>query len=171
MKGRFVRAETAAAIGVSGLHPFRYEILGRREPEEDLMPPSVNDEVRAARCIVPVSIYPPGMPGQSVAVSALIDTGATASAITQRFAGFVGLPMLGQELVSGSGRSAVVPMYQADLEIWKPGYDTSQAHVFKGRRLTTLLSAVVGFHVLLGMDILERNAFLIDPDGRWTLTF
>lgn len=132
---------------------------------------TVDDDVRAARCLVPMSVYPPGREENSLNITALIDTGASQSAITPLMASVAQLPVVNGSHVSAPGTSYMpVLIYLATLELWKPGYDPGQAaHVFPDIRLTTLLSPVNGIHLLLGMDLLRQASFSLEPDGRWIL--
>ena len=132
---------------------------------------TVDDDVRAARCLVPIAVYPPGRPDLSLNITALIDTGASESAISVAMASVAQLQVVNTKAVSGPGGQWVnAPVYAAKLELWKPGYEPNEAaHVFPEAQIIAMMAPVGGIHLLLGMDLLRQASFSLQPDGRWLL--
>lgn len=130
----------------------------------------IGGQIMAGRCIVPVAVMPVGIPQQCMMLAGLVDTGASRSSITVQMASQIGLQSIGRSLVMGSGGAGNAEDFEAQIEIWSQGAQASAAFLDPRFNLATLLSPVVGMHFLLGMDILSRTDFCINPEGKWSIT-
>jgi len=133
----------------------------------------IEDRIMAGRCIAPVVVYAPGQIHSSVAISALVDTGAMHTAISAPMAEFLRLPVVQgkTDLAAGVGGSpAIVPYYFADLEFLKPGLP-GDCWPRRGAVIQQMLSPVPPMHMLIGMDIIGCAHFFGVRDGVWTLEF
>lgn len=124
----------------------------------------------ANRCIIPTFVSAPGQIHNGIHLSGLIDTGASQSAITVAAAQFVSLPVSGENHVMGSGMAANASTYAAHVELWSQGPSTEPIFNYDQQIFATMLSAVVGFHLLIGMDILSQFEFEMSSSGTWSLS-
>jgi len=100
---------------------------------------SITAPVTAGRCLCSVLISAPRDLFNGVMLTALVDTGATRSAVTMRAAEFVGLPAIGQTILSSAAVGAQsIPTWGADLELWAPGFSEHAARRFSLEIVTLL---------------------------------
>lgn len=131
---------------------------------------TIIEPVRAGRCLAPLVIYPPGRPFQSMTLCGLIDTGANQSAIDARIAEALGLPAVGQRLVSpASGQPVSCPSYGATIEFWLQGFGADALP--RTVELSTLVHPMAGGTMLIGMDILKAGEFGLHASGIWDFTY
>lgn len=103
--------------------------------------------------------------GRSADVRALIDTGATNSAVDKALATELGLPVIGYETGIGmEGRKNRVPLYHARLELPDLGRSWDAVILME-------TGACEGLHnVVIGNDVLQSCVLIVDgPAGKFTL--
>lgn len=113
--------------------------------------------IRSGLCQFPLQLaHPTGT--RRVAVSAVIDTGCTTSAIRPGLAQSLGLPVIGSTQVTVAGREALrCDLVQALVVL--PGGEATV------RRLTV---AAMSHDMLFGMDLLAGGVLTVDVDaGKW----
>lgn len=93
--------------------------------------------------------------------SALWDTGATMTAITERVAQECGLPVVGAVDMSTASGTSVVPVYHASL--WLP----NRVCVTELKVAQVVLAS--GIDVLIGMDVIIQGDFAITNKNKRTL--
>lgn len=133
----------------------------------------IDGDVLSGRCLAPVYVGHPVNYAHGMHLTALLDTGATDSAITEFVARALGLPIIGQAALHAPHAGQVtINRYAAQLEFWKYGIEIGEAaHVARNAPLVSYVQPMSGIQLLIGMDILGRaQSFQIDGD-RWTLSW
>ena len=151
----------------SGADPGSNEFTG----DLDRTPIYGEDSSRVTGYAIIDAIVSPALDGQrassgrSANVRALIDTGATTSAVDKTVAADLGLPVIGHETGIGmEGREIRIPLYHARVELpdLRRSWDTA---------ILMETGAGQGLHdVVLGNDVLQSCVFILDgPAGKFIL--
>jgi predicted aspartyl protease len=113
--------------------------------------------------IIPVTVVNP-LKHISFATSALIDTGATMSAVATRLARTLELVSLGSNLSHGANDASWINIYTIDI--------TLPNSIFFANLKASEFKAKHNFEVLLGMDIITQGDFaLTDNAGNTVLSY
>lgn len=104
-------------------------------------------------------------PIKPVVLDAMLDTGASISAIDRSLAARLGLVQVGSVPISGVTGVQEQPVFTARLTFDRP------AATFDPVRLTGAAIGVQQFHVLVGRDVMERMVLVYDgPEGVFQLS-
>lgn len=106
----------------------------------------------------------------SVRAKALLDTGATASAITPRIVDRLGLHSIGKRPVMVATEQRLVDFYVFRLGV-RPEDATSPLPYIFAETVGFQISQTHDFEVLLGMDVLGQCDLSVIRDGTWRLQF
>jgi predicted aspartyl protease len=107
--------------------------------------------------------------------SALIDTGATSTCITQRVIDEVGLVPVGKTRMTGATGESIVDQYAFGVGFMLNSRQTPTGEVQADLSIASVQGCVfhngsVAFDILLGRDIICRGAFVLSFDGHFTLS-
>lgn len=132
----------------------------------------VEGDVFSGRCLAPVYVAPPENFAGGIHLTALLDSGATNSAITQSIARSVNLPIIGSAQVhSAAFGGHAIDCFAAHLEFWRYGLDINATALVTQLSMVTLVNPMSGIQLLIGMDVLgAAKSFEIEHD-RWTLSW
>lgn len=133
----------------------------------------VEGDVLSGRCLAPVYVGHPVNFAHGIHLTALLDSGATGSAVTELVARSLALPVVGSANVhSAAFGGGAINRYSAQLEFWAYGLDIARcALALSHFPLVTMVSPMSGIQLLIGMDILGgARSFQVTGD-RWTLTW
>ncbi len=98
----------------------------------------------------------------------LIDTGATASALSKRAAGRLGLPLVGQRILQSVNHVGPVNLYLADLTV----VAADLPRRFEDFRLIELELSDEPVDGLIGLDIMRHGVLRMDgPREQFSLVF
>ena len=164
-------------IARPGAPRFAPAAFGRPRPAARLAaaPPAAVEELRRRGAIVKVALEHPeavarGMrergqePPKPVVLDAMLDTGASISAIDRGLAGRLGLVQVGSVAISGVTGVQEQPVFTGRLTFDSP------AATFDPVRLTGAAIGVQQFHLLIGRDVMERMVLVYDgPEGVFRL--
>jgi len=122
--------------------------------------------ILAGRPLIPVWIRHPDDLMGAFSAAALLDTGCVNSAVSQRLAALLGLPVVGQQQVSSPLSTVVVPTYLATIEILASAEDGgAPAAALHNRPLGQLAAPMVGTDLVIGMDIIELGQLTMENHG------
>jgi predicted aspartyl protease len=133
----------------------------------------IEGDVLSGRCLAPVYIANSVNFAHGIHLTALLDSGATGSAVTEFIAKSLSLPIVGSANVqSAAFGGGAINRYSAHLEFWAYGLDIAKCAIALDQvPLVTMVAPMSGIQLLIGMDILgAARSFQVKGD-RWTITW
>lgn len=106
-----------------------------------------------------------------VRVIALLDTGATSSAISPRVIGELGLEPFEKRHLTVATENRLVDYYVFRVGLFDSSMEGAAFPFVFGETRGFGMSSTLGFDVILGMDVLRQCDFRLDRTGHWQLSF
>jgi predicted aspartyl protease len=136
--------------------------------------PEINGIHDGRQILVPVVLA--GGVGQTVNLveaTALLDTGATLTAIAPQLADSMGLVPVGRRILDTAAGTRRANAYNFTLGFRLPHQDgMAQSPLFLPNELYGIdFTKGIAFDVLIGMDVLSKGEFQMDSKFRWVFRF
>lgn len=135
--------------------------------------PSLSGNHDGRRVLVPVAVLGADNPADLTHVkgTALLDTGATASALTPRFVEKLGLISTGKRPIMVATEQRLVDFFVFRIGLFAGSLEQARwPHVFAETEGFQVRQSH-NFDVLLGMDVITQCDLVIDRFAKWRLTF
>jgi hypothetical protein len=135
--------------------------------------PSLEGRHDGRKILLPVAILKSDDPADltHVRATALLDTGATTSAITPGIIDSLGLEPFEKRHLTVATEDRLVDYFVFRIGLFDRNVPEATLPWVFGETRGFGMRATPGFDVILGMDVLRQCDFRLDRTGRWELTF
>lgn len=134
---------------------------------------SIESRHQGRRILLPVAVFASRNPTDMSfeMYTGLLDTGATASWISNRIVTRFGLETIGKKPVAVATEIRQRSSYVFRLGLMGDSVADPAFPIVFAETIGFEITQAEGFDVLLGMDVLSQTDFAMYRDGRWSLRF